>query len=224
MLGYGRVAERYPVEMPRVLREGGYHTAGIGKMHWHPQRNLHGFHSVQLDESGRARTPDFVSDYRQWFAQKTPNLDPDATGIGWNDYRAHPYVLPERLHPTAWTGDRAVDFLQGYDQPEPFFLKVSFARPHSLYDPPQRFMDQYADTPLPEARVGGWAEHYRERSDDSFNIWHGDLARSRCATPARATTVQSALLMNRSGASSKPWTPAANSTKRSSSTSPTTAT
>ena len=28
---------------------------------------------------------------------------------------------------------------------------------------------------LPEARVGGWAERYRERSDESFNIWHGDL-------------------------------------------------
>jgi arylsulfatase len=175
MLGFGRVAERYPVEMPRVLRDGGYHTAGIGKMHWHPQRNLHGFHSVQLDESGRVRTPDFVSDYRQWFAKEAPDLDPDATGIGWNDYRAHPYVLPERLHPTAWTGDRAVDFLQGYQQPEPFFLKVSFARPHSPYDPPQRFMDQYADAPLPEARVGGWAERYRERNNDSFSIWHGDL-------------------------------------------------
>lgn len=175
MLGYGRVAERYPVEMPRALREAGYQTAGIGKMHWYPQRNLHGFHSVQLDESGRAQSPEFVSDYRQWFAREAPDLDPGATGIGWNDYRAKPYVLPERLHPTTWTADRAVDFLRGYSEPEPFFLKVSFARPHSPYDPPQRFMDQYANEPLPEAQVGNWAERYRERSDDSFNIWHGDL-------------------------------------------------
>jgi choline-sulfatase len=175
MLGYGRVAERYPVEKPRVLREAGYHTAGIGKMHWHPQRNLHGFHSVQLDESGRAQDPGFVSDYRQWFAQEAPDLDPDATGIGWNDYRAKPYVLPERLHPTTWTADRAVDFLHDYAQPEPFFLKVSFARPHSPYDPPQRFMDQYANESLPEAQVGKWAERYRERNADNFNIWHGDL-------------------------------------------------
>ena len=85
MLGYGRVAERYPVEMPRALREAGYQTAGIGKMHWYPQRNLHGFHSVQLDESGRAQSPEFVSDYRQWFAREAPDLDPDATGIGWRE-------------------------------------------------------------------------------------------------------------------------------------------
>jgi len=175
MLGYGQVAERYPVEKPRALREAGYHTAGIGKMHWHPQRNLHGFQSVQLDESGRAQSPEFVSDYRQWFAQQAPDLDPDATGIGWNDYRAKRYVLPERLHPTTWTADRAVDFLRDYSQPEPFFLKVSFARPHSPYDPPQRFMDQYADESLPEAQAGQWAERYRAPSDDSFNIWHGDL-------------------------------------------------
>src|ERR1051325_5852256 len=42
MLGYGVVAERYPVEMPRLLRDAGYYTLGIGKMHWHPQRALHG--------------------------------------------------------------------------------------------------------------------------------------------------------------------------------------
>lgn len=40
MLGYGRVGERYPIEMPRALAEAGYHTTGIGKMHWHPQRNV----------------------------------------------------------------------------------------------------------------------------------------------------------------------------------------
>ncbi|MGA2195662.1 MAG: sulfatase-like hydrolase/transferase, partial [Bryobacteraceae bacterium] len=40
MLGYGRVAEHYPVEMPRLLRDAGYYTTGIGKMHWSPQRAL----------------------------------------------------------------------------------------------------------------------------------------------------------------------------------------
>ena len=54
MLGYSRVAEQYPFEMIQALRDGGYYTAGIGKMHWHPQRNAHGFHQVLLDESGRA--------------------------------------------------------------------------------------------------------------------------------------------------------------------------
>jgi len=175
MLGYGRVAEKYPLELPRALRDAGYYTLGIGKMHYHPQRNLHGFHQVLLDESGRAESPDFRSDYRAWFWSEAPSLDPDATGIGWNDYRAKAYVLPERLHPTRWMGDTAVRFIETYDRPEPFFLKVSFARPHSPYDPPERLMRRYADAAIPKAQVGAWAERYAPRSDSSNNIWHGDM-------------------------------------------------
>jgi len=175
MLGYGRVAERYPVEKPRALRETGYYTFGIGKMHWHPQRNPHGFHQVLLDESGRVESPDFRSDYRAWFWSQAPNLDPDATGIGWNSYRAAPYVLPEQVHPTHWTGRTAVRFLESYNRPEPFFLKVSFARPHSPYDPPERFWKLYEDARPPEAVVGRWAERYAARSWQRDDIWHGDL-------------------------------------------------
>ena len=64
MLGYGEVAPRYRYEMPRMLREAGYYTFGIGKMHWHPQRERHGFHATLLDESGRVEDVGFVSDYR----------------------------------------------------------------------------------------------------------------------------------------------------------------
>lgn len=175
MLGYGRVAEKYPLELPQALRDAGYYTLGIGKMHYHPQRNPHGFHQVLLDESGRAEEPGFRSDYRAWFWSEAPGLDPDATGIGWNDYRSRAYVLPERLHPTQWTGETAVRFLQQYDRAEPFFLKVSFARPHSPYDPPERLMRRYADADLPEAAVGRWANRYAPHSDDSNSIWHGDM-------------------------------------------------
>ena len=158
MLGYGRVATHYKNELPRMLREAGYHTLGIGKMHWYPQRALHGFHKTLVDESGRAETKGFVSDYRRWFRAQAPALNPDATGIGWNDYRARAYALPERLHPTRWTGDRAVEFLEGYKGAEPFFLKVSFARPHSPYDPPERLWNLYRDEDMPPPVVGGWAE------------------------------------------------------------------
>jgi len=176
MLGYGRVANEYRHEMPRMLREAGYYTLGIGKMHWYPQRNLHGFHKTILDESGRVETPGFVSDYRQWFHEQEPALDPDATGIGWNDYQAKPYVLPARLHPTQWTGDTAVRFLEEYQGTEPFFLKVSFARPHSPYDPPERFFKMYEDADIPKAAVGDWAERNAERGKKlAPDTWRGDL-------------------------------------------------
>lgn len=179
MLGYGKVAGKYPVEMPQALRDAGYYTTGIGKMHWTPQRSLHGFHRTILDESGREQSVDFRSDYRSWFASVSPNLDPDATGIGWNDYRSAVYALPEELHPTRWMGDVATRFIDTYDKQEPFFLKVSFARPHSPYDPPKRWFDRYANAPVPEPLIGGWCSRYRERSDDSNSIWHGDMGKEQ---------------------------------------------
>ena len=175
LLGYGAVAERYPVEMPRILRDAGYYTAGIGKMHWHPQRASHGFHQILLDESGRVESGDFRGDYRSWFWSEAPDADPDSTGLLWNGFEARPYALPERLHPTAWTGETAVRFLRDYKRPEPFFLKVSFARPHSPYDPPKRWMDRYEGAYIPPVRAGAWAEGYRKRSGTGREPWHGDL-------------------------------------------------
>ncbi|MBM3746186.1 MAG: arylsulfatase [Acidobacteria bacterium] len=175
MLGYGRVAEKYPLEMPRALREAGYHGLGVGKMHWHPQRNLHGFHQTILDEQDMRNTPDFRSDYHGWFHSVAPHLDPNATGLDWNGYEARPYALPEHLHPTNWTAQTAANFLQAYNRPEPFFLKVSFVRPHSPYDPAPRFWKMYQDADLPPARVGKWAQRYAPRSDGGRAIWHGHL-------------------------------------------------
>ncbi|MBI9060801.1 MAG: arylsulfatase [Marinilabiliaceae bacterium] len=162
MLGYYKVAEKYKYEMPQMLKEAGYYTVGIGKMHWHPQRNLHGFHQTILDESGRVESDDFISDYRQWFKEVAPKLDPDATGIGWNEHRSGTYVLAENLHPTYWTAQTAIDIIHDYDKEQPLYMKVSFARPHSPYDPPKRYLDMYADTPIPAPYVGEWAKQYAD--------------------------------------------------------------
>jgi choline-sulfatase len=158
MLGYHKVAPHYKNEKPRMLRNAGYYTVGIGKMHWHPQRTTHGLHEMYLDESGRANTKDFVSDYRQWFRKVAPGKNPEVTGIGWNDYQSGIYKLDEKLHPTHWTGQKAIDVIENYNNPMPLYLKVSFARPHSPYDPPKRFMEMYKQEDMPIPAVGDWAE------------------------------------------------------------------
>lgn len=158
MLGYGQMAEHYRYEMPQMLRDNGYYTIGIGKMHWHPQRALHGFHATLLDESGRIEDPNFRSDYRQWFAIQAPGVDPDATGIGWNDHGARTYRLPERLHPTVWTADQAITTINNYDSNRPLLMKVSFARPHSPYDPPERVLKMYENVAIPPAAHGEWSK------------------------------------------------------------------
>lgn len=179
MLHMVAMGEHYPFTKPQAMRDAGYYTTGIGKMHYHPQRNSHGYHQVFLDESGRVQNPEFRSDYRSWFWSQAPTRNPDATGIGWNDYPARPYALPENLHPTHWTGQTAVNFLNSYNRAEPFFLKVSFARPHSPYDPPERLWKKYGEADLPEASVGEWAAKNAPRNSDRDDIWRGDLGKAQ---------------------------------------------
>lgn len=160
MLGYGNVAEQYKFEMPQMLRDQGYWTLGIGKMHWRPQNALHGFHATILDASGRSESPYFMCDYRKWFAMVAPGKNADVTGIGWNEHRASKYLLSEELHPTVYTGDVAVRTIENYDVDQPLFLKVSFARPHSPYDPPQRILDKYANIEMPKPAMGDWCKDF----------------------------------------------------------------
>ena len=181
MLGMTTMADRYPLEKPRALHEAGYSTCAIGKNHFFPWRNGHGYEQMMLDEHcacgrGAPRNPkEERTDYEAWFWSEAPNLNPHATGLGWNDRTGKPFALPERLHPTAWTGQTAVNFIDSYQRSNPFFLKISFIRPHSPYDPPARFMRMYEDVELPRAQVGKWASRYEERNSARDDIWRGKL-------------------------------------------------
>lgn len=187
MLGMTGMASRYPLEKPRALAEAGYYTTAIGKNHFNPIRNPHGYHQMLLDEhcsywfdkaehdTSQQASSEERCDYEAWFWSQMPSGNPHATGLGWNDYRGKPFALPERLHPTTWTGDTAVNFLRTYDRSEPFCLKVSFIRPHSPYDPPTRWMKRYHDADLRAAVAGRWAGRYVPRSGPTNDIWHGAL-------------------------------------------------
>jgi arylsulfatase A-like enzyme len=189
MLGYSEIAQKYPFEKPRAMRDAGYSTTTIGKQHYSPMRNGHGYERMVLDEHCPCGNGPEVyaaalrhgeverSDYEAWFYSEAPSLNPHATQLWWNDCRARSFALPERLHPTRWTGETAVRFLDTWQGgAQPFFLKVSFIRPHSPYDPPERFMKMYADADLPTAQVGAWAERFAQRNTDRADLWRGKLS------------------------------------------------
>ena len=157
----GGDAHEYPATLPGELTKAGYHTRGVGKMHFAPQRKLHGFHDIILDESAR-RTGDFISDYHTWFdAHKEGGYGYRDHSVEWNSWMARPTHLPEHLHPTYWTASEGIRFLQQRDPTKPFFLWMSFARPHSPYDAPQTYYDMYIDNPdIPRAPVGEWAAKF----------------------------------------------------------------
>ena len=86
-------------------------------------------------------------DYHKWFRQFAPAEDPYATGgknMGWNTWRAAPYLYSSYRHPTAWVAREAMRWIDDYvdsESTDPFFLKISFQRPHAPYDAPQKYMD-----------------------------------------------------------------------------------
>lgn len=187
LMGYSRMASLpYPVEKGKALAQAGYYTTSIGKNHYFPIRNPHGYHHLIGDEHCSywfhkegfqdASSWEERGDYESWFWSQAPDKDPHATGMGWNNHRGKAFVYPEKLHATHWTGETAVRYLQMYDRPHPFFLKVSFIRPHPPYDPPERFFNMYADAPLPEAKVGKWASRFESLGGPNLDeMWHGKM-------------------------------------------------
>ena len=158
----------YPATLPGELAKAGYHTYAVGKMHHHPQRKLYGFHHMVLDESGR-RFGNFVSDYHRWFEQnKDGPYGYRDHSIDWNSWMARPSHLPEHLHPTYWTASEAIRFVEQLRDPtKPFFLWLSFARPHSPYDPPRVYWDMYINNPnIPKPVIGDWTAPFDRRADD----------------------------------------------------------
>jgi len=158
VLGMGKGQGPMPNDFPHTLAgeftNAGYRTHMVGKGHFHPPRTLMGFESTELDESGRV--PD--SDHRTWFEGHAPDgVTPDDHGVDWNGWMARPWHTEEYLHPTAWTGMRACNFVDEHDYARPFFLNVSFARPHSPYVPPACYFDMYYRGETPHPYIAEWA-------------------------------------------------------------------
>ncbi|MFW6060053.1 MAG: arylsulfatase [Phycisphaeraceae bacterium] len=168
--GQGPVRSDYRHTMPGELAAAGYHTQAVGKNHFNPQRALNGYHGCILDESGRM--PD--SDFRRWFDAHAPaGAGYRDHSVDWNSWMARPSHLPEYLHPTHWTAHAAYDWLTRRDPEKPFFLKVSFARPHSPYEPPQPYWDMYKDRDMPEPYTAEWSDNWHRHPDtqDDTNAW-----------------------------------------------------
>ncbi|MCL2646713.1 MAG: sulfatase-like hydrolase/transferase [Phycisphaerales bacterium] len=150
----------YPHTLAGELTKVGYQTHLSGKGHFTPQDALMGFQSTEVDEAGRVEKGGFKDAYRTWFAKHAPaGVTPDDHGVDFNSWVAREWHLLEYLHPTAWTMTSAIGFLQRRDRERPFFLNISFDRPHSPYVPPRSYWDMYYNRPIsvPPPSVGGWA-------------------------------------------------------------------
>lgn len=171
--GQGPMPNDFPVTLAGELSNAGYRTHMVGKGHFHPHRASMGFQSMELDESGRM--PD--SEHRRWFEAHAPEgITPDDHGVGFNSWHSRPWHTEERLHPTFWTMSRSLEFLKKRDPEVPFFLNISFARPHSPYVPPAYYHELYERRELPAASVGEWAAVHDDPAQAvNPNAWRGRM-------------------------------------------------
>ena len=167
-LGYVAIPERYRQEMPRTFTEAGWRTCAIGKNHFAPMRNPHGYQTVILAEPNIRNLPE-ICEYRAWFNQKAPGHHPFEGFRSGNDQRGGLcYPLDEALHVTPWTADQAVQFLKGSAPGKPWFLKVSFLCPHTPLNAPRRWQDRYQSADIPGAAIGDWARREYGSVQTSF--------------------------------------------------------
>ncbi|PAV31179.1 arylsulfatase [Virgibacillus profundi] len=170
-VGYqDKVPWNYEHTLAGEFTNADYHTQAIGKMHVYPTRNLTGFHNVVLHDgymhysrfkhnTKTIESQEYTDDYLNWLRGKTGQADLIDLGLDCNSSTVtRPWHLAEELHPTNWVTTESIDFLRRRDPTKPFFLNMSYVRPHPPFDPPQVFYDMYKDLELPDPSFGGWAE------------------------------------------------------------------
>ena len=196
MLAYGYTVNcsSYPTTLPAVLGQlRGYDTYSVGKNHfgWHPDGEYEGqgYHHRQVYD---AMTKQLYADqYMTYWNTKHPGVDPlsvtncsdnlhNTSGLAYNEWRACPYGGPhEKEHPTPWTTWRALEYLKKFHfhgHEKKMFLKVSYHRPHSPYDPPKRIFQKRLNATIPHRILDytSWDADYRNTTPMVASDWHGD--------------------------------------------------
>ena len=149
----------------RAVREGGYRTSLFGKSHLHPHNGNVDLRKREplMDEYGlddvneiggpgaSARIMTYMTErwkklglldkYREDFNERNDNHDALVV---------RPSVLPLDEYADVYVGMQAMEYLKNYNREQPWFCWVSFGGPHSPWDTPQPYANQYNPEEMPE--------------------------------------------------------------------------
>ena len=169
VLGNGPALPDDAIPLPAMLRNYGYRSANIGKLHFlpHAARNHREIHpSFGFDDLEISDEPGCYEDaYRQWVRRLAPDqLDGISLGLPpaarqahplmglhedirhpelRNDCNVGPFQARENLTHTAFVGRQTCQWLRTFGPREPFLCVAGFYAPHSPWIVPQRYLDLY---------------------------------------------------------------------------------
>ena len=138
--------------LPGLLKQSGYNTAAVGKMHYTPTYLDVGFEKMFLaEQNGPGRWDDdyhrFLKDHDQVDRNDLIDQVQEYRKLGdadyWANFGAIVSNLPEKYHSTTWIGDKAVEQLEQWDTDKPNMLLASFIKPHHPMDPPEKWAKMY---------------------------------------------------------------------------------
>ncbi len=147
--------DRSEVLLQARLKEAGYRTASVGKLHYYPptpeEAIRTGFDIVELHDG--VGFTDRWSDYVKWRQAADPQKDLSYRSLakdiapGKNPFRA---AIDARFTDTAWTGLRARHWLGELAHGgQSFFLNVSFWKPHAPFEVSPPYDTIYDDVSIP---------------------------------------------------------------------------
>ncbi len=174
---HGAFENDYPAapDMPTMvqsIRDAGYHTAAIGKMHLFPHPldvaegvpRMRAFGFEEVDEvvgklaCGFVRNPytdhleaeGLLQTYRAFVRERTPWLRlADPSHPGKPTWAVDPSPLPPEHYIDAWVGRRAARWIEDRPGDEPFFCWVGFPGPHDPWDAPASSVRRYDGDAIP---------------------------------------------------------------------------
>lgn len=153
------------ITLPEVLRNNGYETAAIGKMHFTTQfnpkeneeddwpRDHYGFNVIHT--SSDTKTGEYLQwlkeaseeDYKTVKMQGERKAREDRASAADKDLSGPPQVYPSNVRPeyhqSTWIASQTIDFISRHDENVPYFALCSFVDPHHPFDPPAPYSAMY---------------------------------------------------------------------------------
>ncbi|TVR54786.1 MAG: DUF229 domain-containing protein [Spirochaetaceae bacterium] len=144
------------------IRDAGYRTAAVGKVHHSPGEAPMAF-DERLYVENFPEMDGFHDDYATYLkaeGQESGCRLITMDGNWMQKCASDVFPLDEKYHVDQYVGRMAVRWIRDYDASEPFYLHVGFQGPHDPFDPPQRFLEMYdgRDVPLPHRDTRGLAD------------------------------------------------------------------
>lgn len=152
----------------RIFSRAGYRTAAIGKMHFSPAREHHGFGEMRLmEELPKQRQND---EYLMYLKDNGLADIQNPHGV-----RPHIYHIPQeaqqtdQFHGTTWVADETIRWFEENEN-QPFMVMCGFIQPHPPWNIPKEWNDFYNDIKIP----GAIEKSRLPFEDESKPEWFGD--------------------------------------------------